>query len=67
MTDKKENRIKFNFTTIAGTGLVLFLISFFFYISFYSDKNMSNKNRELFNKQNYFMWLLGLSEYNPKK
>ena len=67
MTDKKENRIKFNFTTIAGTGLVLFLISFFFYISFYSDKNMSKKNRELFNKQNYFMWLLGLSEYNPKK
>ena len=67
MTDKKENRIKFNFTTIAGTGLVLFLISFFFYISFYSDKNMSKKNRELFNKQNYFMWLLGLSEYNPRK
>lgn len=67
MTDKKENRIKFNFTTIAGTGLVLFIISVFFYISFYSDKNMSKKNRELFNKHNYFMWLLGLSEYNPKK
>ena len=67
MTDKKENRIKFNFTTIAGTGLVIFIISVFFYISFYSDKNMSKKNRELFNKHNYFMWLLGLSEYYPKK
>jgi hypothetical protein len=67
MKDKKENSIQFNFTTIAGTCLVLFIISLFFYISFKSNKNMSKHNRELFNKHNYFMWLLGLSEYYPKK